>query len=103
MPKNMASYSHGIACNYLIENYIRNGEAKYFGLLDHDIFPVEDFLGHLSFNNKCFWEKMCLYQLFLAERERYGIQCKALYPGLYKRYDMLVMHHVLQMFSKLFR
>lgn len=63
----------------------------------------EDFLGHLSFKNKCFWEKMCLYQLFLAERERYGIQCKALYPGLYKRYDMLVMHHVLQMFSKLFR
>lgn len=63
----------------------------------------EDFLGHLSFKNKSFWEKMCLYQLFLAERERYGSQCMALYPKLYKRYDMLLMHHVLQMFSKLFR
>ena len=62
----------------------------------------EDFLGHLSFKNKSFWEKMCLYQLFLAERVRYGSQCKALYPELYKRYDMLLMHHVLQKFSKLF-
>lgn len=37
------SYSHGIACNYLFNKYIRKGGAKYFGLLDHDIFPVEDF------------------------------------------------------------
>ncbi len=37
------SYSHGIACNYLFNKYIRNGGAKYFGLLDHDIFPVERF------------------------------------------------------------
>lgn len=63
----------------------------------------EDFLGHLSFKDKSFWEKMCLYQLFLAERVRYGSQCKALYPELYKGYDILLMHHVLQMFSKLFR
>lgn len=63
----------------------------------------EDFLGHLSFVDKSFWEKMCLYQLFLAEHGRYGSQCKALYPKLYKRYDMLLVHHVLQMFLKLFR
>lgn len=37
------SYSHGIACNYLYNKYIRNGGAKYFGILDHDIFPVEKF------------------------------------------------------------
>ena len=43
IPKGMGSYSHGIACNYLFEKYIRHGGAKYFGLLDHDIFPVEEF------------------------------------------------------------
>ena len=43
IPKGMGSYSHGIACNYLFEKYIRQGGAKYFGLLDHDIFPVKDF------------------------------------------------------------
>ena len=43
IPKGMGSYSHGIACNYLFEKYIRHGGAKYFGLLDHDIFPVENF------------------------------------------------------------
>ena len=43
IPKGFGSYSHGIACNYLFYNYIQNGGGKYFGLLDHDIFPVEKF------------------------------------------------------------
>lgn len=38
-----SSHSHGIACNYLFNNYILNGGGKYFGLLDHDIFPVAPF------------------------------------------------------------
>lgn len=43
LPKGFGSYSHGIACNYLFDKYIKNGGGKYFGLLDHDIFLIEDF------------------------------------------------------------
>lgn len=43
LPKGFGSYSHGIACNYLYNRYIQFGGGKYFGLLDHDIFPVQPF------------------------------------------------------------
>jgi glycosyltransferase involved in cell wall biosynthesis len=86
---------------YTSSQYVLIENQKYAEASNTRMDIGEDFLGHLSFNNKCFWEKMCLYQLFLAERERYGIQCKALYPWLYKRYDILLIHHVLQVFSKL--
>ena len=55
----------------------------------------EDFLGHIEFKGKCFWEKMCLYKMFLAERPNYPEQSKALYPILYKRYDLLFLHKLL--------
>lgn len=68
IPRGMGSYSHGIACNYLFENYIRNGGAKYFGLLDHDIFPVEDF------DISSYLEK----QFFYGVKHRFYI-----WPGLF--------------------
>lgn len=43
MPRGRGSYSHGIACNYLFNKYIQFGGGKFFGLLDHDIFPVAPF------------------------------------------------------------
>lgn len=43
LPKGYGSYSHGMACNYLFNKYIRQGGAKYFGMLDHDIFLTKDF------------------------------------------------------------
>jgi hypothetical protein len=54
LPSGMGSYSHGIACNYAYRKYIQHGRSKFFGLLDHDIFPIEDFdikdfLTHQSF------------------------------------------------------
>lgn len=55
----------------------------------------EDFLGHLDFKSKSFWEHMLLYSLFLGEREYYGKQCKQLYPHLYHRYDLLLIYKVL--------
>ena len=55
----------------------------------------EDFLGHLNFSGKSFWERMCLYKLFLGERPNYDVQCRSLYPGLYKRYDLLILHKLL--------
>ena len=54
----------------------------------------EDFLGHLDFKGKSFWEKMALYAFFLGERGYYGEQCKKLYPWLYRRYDWLLIHKI---------
>lgn len=56
---------------------------------------MEDFLGYIDFKGKDFWEKMCLYKMFLAERLNYPVQSKALYPILYKRYDLLILHKLL--------
>lgn len=54
----------------------------------------EDFLGHLDFKGKSFWEKIALYAFFLGERGYYGEQCKKLYPWLYRRYDWLLIHKI---------
>ena len=43
LPKGWGSYSHGIACNYLFRKFVKFGGAKYFMLLDHDLFLVDDF------------------------------------------------------------
>lgn len=61
----------------------------------------EDFLGHLDLNGKSFWEKMCLYQLFIWERPHYPEQCKKLYPSLYKRWDLYIIYQLLTRTKKL--
>lgn len=50
---------------------------------------VEDFVGHINMNGKSFWERLCLYRLFVEERSHYWQQSYELYPFLYKRYDLL--------------
>lgn len=59
----------------------------------------EDFMGHLDFKGKSFWEKISLYSLFLAERENYDEQCRKLYPWLYRRYDWLIIYKMLNYIS----
>ena len=34
------SMSHGMALNWIYENYLKPRQAKFFGFLDHDVFPV---------------------------------------------------------------
>lgn len=51
----------------------------------------EDFVGHLDFKDKSFWEKMALYQLFIWEYPHYPEQSRKLYPFLYKRN---ILHYV---------
>lgn len=60
----------------------------------------EDFLGHLDFKNKSFWEYMCLYQFYLGEREHYPEKVKKLYPHLHRRYDLLLLYKVLQRLNR---
>ena len=62
----------------------------------------EDFLGHLDFKNKSFWEYMCLYQFYLGEREHYPEEVRKLYPNLHRRYDLQMMLKMLIIFKKLF-
>ena len=55
LPKGYGSYSHGIACNYLFYKYIKDGGAKYFMLLDHDIFLIDDFDISTQFDQQFFY------------------------------------------------
>ena len=52
----------------------------------------EDFIGHLKFKGKSFWERMALYKLYLEERNRYSKEIDKLYPLLRKRYDYLLFY-----------
>lgn len=59
----------------------------------------EDFVGHLNFKGKSFWEFMCLYKLYLWERTYYKGQIEKLYPFLKYRYDLLLLHKILNTMS----
>jgi len=60
----------------------------------------EDFLGHLDFRGKSFWERMCLYQFYLWERNHYSEEVDELYPSLRWRYDLLLLHKSLHFLKK---
>lgn len=60
----------------------------------------EDFVGHLCFKGKSFWEYMCLYKLYLGERTYYKQQMDKLYPSLKHRYDLLLICKILNSFKK---
>ncbi len=66
---------------------IENGDYTAASHARKDI--REDFVGHLDFRGKSFWERMCLYLLFIGERNHYDTQARVLYPKLYYRYDLL--------------
>ena len=61
----------------------------------------EDFVGHLDFKGKSFWERMCLYQFYLGERDYYPKDVKRLYPGLHLRYDILLLYKILLFLRKI--
>ena len=61
----------------------------------------EDYIGHLDFKNKSFWEKMALYTLYLSERDYYPEQCRKLYPGLNRRYDLLLIYKLFNFVNRL--
>lgn len=60
----------------------------------------EDFLGHLDFKRKSFWERMCLYQFYLWERDHYPEEVNKLYPTLRWRYDLLLLVKMLHLLKK---
>lgn len=80
LPKGYGSYSHGIACNYLFNKFVRNSGAKYFMLLDHDIFLTADFDISRQFDD----------QFFYGIKHRFYI-----WPGLWAMpMDVILRHDV---------
>lgn len=61
----------------------------------------EDFLGHIDFSNKSFWEYLCLYKFYLWERDYYPNEVKKLYPHLHQRYDLLMLYKMLHLLKKI--
>ncbi len=62
----------------------------------------EDFMGYLFFRNKGFWEKMCLYQFYLWERDYYPREVRQLYPNLHRRYDLLIVYKALLFLRRIY-
>lgn len=60
----------------------------------------EDFTGYLEMKKGGFWYKMCVFQIFLYERNNYPEQCRKLYPTWYYRYDLLLLYKILNYFAK---
>lgn len=60
----------------------------------------DDYFAYMDFSQGGFWQKMCLYKLFLENREFYLEYGKKHYAKMYRRYDLLVMYKVLGCFDR---
>jgi glycosyltransferase involved in cell wall biosynthesis len=60
----------------------------------------DDFMGHLSIKGLNFWERMCMYRIYLMERENYPEDVKHLYPTWRYRYDLLLLYKLLNWFGR---
>ena len=58
----------------------------------------DDYVGHLSLKGLDFWGRLCMYRLYLMERDNYIEEMKRLYPLWRYRYDLLIIHKVLNWF-----
>lgn len=59
----------------------------------------EDFIGHLHMSGGGFWYKMCVFRLFLEERNNYPKDCKRLYRNWYFRLDFIILYKFLSKFG----
>lgn len=60
----------------------------------------EDFLGHLSFDHKSFWQNMANYKIFYREHANYENETKKLYPYLYRRYDLHLLMMIIEKMTR---
>lgn len=60
----------------------------------------EDFFAYLDFAQGGFWQKMCMYRLFIENRELYPEYGRSHYAKMYKRYDWLIMYKLLNWIAK---
>jgi len=62
----------------------------------------EDFLGHLEFRGKSFWEQMQLYKLAKEAREGYGKEAEERYRDIYSNLRYKIMSKVMRFIYKKF-
>ena len=60
----------------------------------------KDFLGHLDFGNKSFFQTLALYQLFLNSVRIYPQQSYALYTYWYHRYDLKIICKLIDIYCR---
>ena len=60
----------------------------------------KDFLGHLDFGNKSFFQTLALYQLFLNSVRIYPQQSYALYTYWYHRYDLRIICKLIDIYCR---
>ena len=73
---------------------ISNRDASEAASYRQDI--NEDFLGHLDFKGKTFWERMMLYKLALQAVDGYGVVAKKMYEQVLNKASYKI---VLKIFS----
>lgn len=61
---------------------------------------AEDYVGHLSLNNKSFWAKMCVFRTYLENRDLYPEEMCQLYPTWRYRYDLLLLYKLLNLLGR---
>ena len=76
---------------YLDHTIVFKQNTSYSEASEGRINIEEDFVGHLNFHGKTFWEKIALYKLFIWERSHYPNQCRKKYPLLYYRFDLYLI------------
>jgi len=60
----------------------------------------DDFMGHLYMKGIRFWERMCMYRMYLMERDNYPDDVRRLYPTWRYRYDLLLIYKLLNKFGR---
>lgn len=61
----------------------------------------EDFLGHMVFENKSFWERMQLLKLSLDAKRGYQKEAEQLYSKWYARKDLLLLLKLLRIYGRM--
>lgn len=59
----------------------------------------EDYVGRLSMKGLRLWPKMCVYRIYLENREHYPEEMQILYHKWQYRYDLLLLHKFLNVFG----
>lgn len=60
----------------------------------------EDFVGHLVFEGKSFWERLSLFKLYIGERVYYAPKINSMYHNLLYRYDLLLLMKIISFMHK---
>lgn len=62
----------------------------------------EDFVGHISFENKSFSECLVLYKIAFGAKKGYGAQVETLYHEQFKRLDYKICYFLCKLWNKVY-